>query len=235
MFNRLELAGLTTVIYGPDDAASTVVLLHGFGASGDDLVGLVETLEVPNTRFVFPAAPFKLGRMYGGGCAWWEIDMERLQEGARKGTVRDFLAEVPEGLEFARDIATKFLAGLQDEYDIPDERLVIGGFSQGAMLTLDVALHRSAPLGGLVQMSGTLIAETIWQPRMGRVKDLPIIQSHGKQDMVLPFTVANTLRERLVAAGAKHQWVPFTGGHEIPSPVLDALTKFLKVRAAAAA
>ena len=52
---RIELAGLTTRIVGSDDATRTVVLLHGFGAPGDDLVALAQFIKAPQTRFVFPA------------------------------------------------------------------------------------------------------------------------------------------------------------------------------------
>ena len=233
MTQRLDLAGLSARVVGDDDATTTVVLLHGFGAPGDDLVALGDALEIPNVRYVFPAAPVKLPRMYGNGLAWWMIDMEKLQDGYRTGNVAALLAEIPDGLAFARETLIAFLAALQTELAIPDDRLVLGGFSQGAMLTLDVALHREAPIAGLVQLSGTLIAESVWQPRMERLEGLPIIQSHGKQDMVLPFVVATTLRDRLVAAGAKHQWQPFTGGHEIPSPVLAQVGTFLASRARA--
>src|SRR5688572_21163125 len=58
---RIELAGLRAAVIGPDDAARTAVFLHGFGASGDDLVPLARELAVRDLRFVFPAAPLELG------------------------------------------------------------------------------------------------------------------------------------------------------------------------------
>ena len=63
---KLDVAGLTTRIVGPTDAKTTVVLLHGFGAPGDDLVALAQFLaaRAPQTRFVFPAAPLHILQPY---------------------------------------------------------------------------------------------------------------------------------------------------------------------------
>ena len=60
----MEIGGLTTRIVGADDAPLTVVLLHGFGAPGDDLVPLADVIHA-QARFVFPEAPIELGGLYG--------------------------------------------------------------------------------------------------------------------------------------------------------------------------
>src|SRR5213076_3178292 len=98
------------------------------------------------------------------------------------------------------------------------------------MLSLDVALHREKPVGGIVLMSGTLIAEEAWAPRFPQVKDVPIVMSHGKHDQLLPYAIAEVLRDKLTAAGAKLEFHPFLGGHEIPMPVLVAIGDWLKAR-----
>lgn len=233
---RLDIAGLTTRIVEPatGNIASTVVLLHGFGAPGDDLVALAPYLHAPRTRFVFPAAPLELGGLYGDSRAWWLLDLARLEASLGSGNMRGWIAEVPEGLDNARIQLGRFLDQLQARYSIPNEQLVVGGFSQGAMLSLDVALHREQRFAGLVLLSGTLTAEAIWQPRLASLAGMPILQSHGRHDMLLPYAIAEELRDRLSAAGAKVEFHQFIGGHEIPPPVLSAVTKFLASRAAAA-
>src|SRR5262245_56512134 len=143
----LGIAGLTVRIVGPQHAW-TAVRLHGFGAPGDDLVPLAGALDVL-MRFVFPAAPLELSGLYGDSRAWWLFDLEQLEEELRRGTPRDRSDEVPEGLPAARTQLTRLLDQLQARYSIPDDRLVIGGFSQGAMLALDVALHRGKRPGAL--------------------------------------------------------------------------------------
>jgi phospholipase/carboxylesterase len=228
----IDLAGLTTRIVGPTDANKTVVLLHGFGAPGDDLVALSQFLgpRVPNTRYVFPAAPLELGGLYGDSRAWWLLDLAKLEAELRGGAIRDRRGEIPEGLADARAHLIRLLDQLQARFSITDDQLVLGGFSQGAMLSLDVALHREKPLAGLILMSGTLIAEAAWTPRIAAVKGLPIVMSHGKHDMLLPYAIAEVLRDKLAAAGATIDWHPFLGGHEIPAAVLAAIGDWLKAR-----
>ncbi len=223
------LGGLQAVIAGGPDGQGggdgpVVVLCHGFGAPGDDLVGLVPLLKAPpELRFVFPAAPLALDGV-GDARAWWMIELERLQLGVRRP--RD-LAEVPRGLVEARALLASLLDAVQSELGVAGERLVLGGFSQGAMLSLDVALHRASPLAGLVLLSGTLIAEPVWTPLLPARRGLPVFLSHGSEDPLLPFAVAELLRDQLSSAGLGVEWMPFRGGHEIPLPVLRGVGRFL--------
>jgi len=228
---QLSLAGLTARIVGPADAATTCVLLHGFGAPGDDLVGIAGEIDA-GVRFVFPAGPLELGGLYGDSRAWWMLDLARLEEGLRRGGPLSRQDEIPDGLSEARGQVMQLLDQLAARFSVPANRLVLGGFSQGAMLALDVALHRDAPPAGLILMSGTLIAESIWQPRMASLVGVPVMLSHGRQDGLLPFSVAEVLRDRLAAAGASVDWQPFSGGHEIPRSVIAAAGNLLRACAA---
>ncbi|MBA3397849.1 MAG: alpha/beta fold hydrolase [Deltaproteobacteria bacterium] len=227
---KLDLAGLTTRIVEPSsrptspDVASTVVLLHGFGAPGEDLVSLAEVIDAP-VRWVFPEAPLELGGMYGDARAWWLLDLARLEDELRRGAPRDRRDEVPDGLVAARDHVTRLIDQLVARYPTP--RLVLGGFSQGAMLALDVALHREIAPSGLILMSGTLLAASVWEPRLPKLAGVPMLMSHGRSDTLLPFGIAEVLRDKLRAAGAVVDWHEFAGGHEIPMAVLAAATKFL--------
>jgi phospholipase/carboxylesterase len=229
--NRIELAGLTTHIVEPtgrpSDATVTCVLLHGFGAPGDDLVALADALDAP-VRCVFPEAPLALGGMYGDARAWWLLDLARLEADLRRGVPRDRRAEVPDGLLAARAHVLQLLAAVEARYAIPPARLVLGGFSQGAMLSLDVALHREVPPAGLILMSGTLIAEDAWRPRMASLAGVPVMLSHGRHDQLLPFDAAELMRDQLSAAGAVVDWHPFAGGHEIPPDALAAASALLR-------
>ncbi|MFW6052128.1 MAG: alpha/beta hydrolase [Myxococcota bacterium] len=224
---RVRIAGGTDREGGGD--GPVVVLMHGFGAPGDDLVGLWRVLDLPReVRFVFPEAPMELpGGLYGAARAWWMIDLEALERARAEGRVRDRRREYPEGLEAARRQVIGMLDALEDELGVGSERVVLGGFSQGSMLALDVALHDDRPLGGLVLLSSTLLAENDWVPRMPARKGLPVLQTHGQQDELLGFELAEQLRDRLRDAGLDVTWVPFRGGHAIPGPALDALQAFL--------
>lgn len=226
----VEIAGLTTRVVGPADAAEsvlTVVLLHGFGAPGDDLVALADYIGVP-ARYVFPEAPLELGGLYGDSRAWWLLDLAKLEADLRTGAIRDRRTEVPEGLAGVREQLMRFLDQVKARYAIEDRQLVLGGFSQGAMLSLDVALHREIPPAALILMSGTLLAETEWSPLMPRLAGVPILQSHGRNDPLLPFSIAEILCDQLRAAGAVIDFVPFGGAHEIPPAVLASAGKLLR-------
>jgi phospholipase/carboxylesterase len=229
------IAGLDVVLAGGTDRRGggdgpLVVLLHGFGASGEDLVPLWRVLDVPDgTRFAFPAAPLQLdmGFMGGDSRAWWMIDIMRLQTAMMAGRLVELADDVPEGMAEARQLMMEMLAALPGVLGAPVDRWAVGGFSQGAMLSLDVALHAQRPPSAVVLLSGTLLAQKVWTPLMAARAGLPVFQSHGRQDPLLPFAAAERLRDLLMTAGLSVDFVPFGGVHEIPASVLDRLGKFL--------
>jgi phospholipase/carboxylesterase len=224
----LTLGGLEVRIIGDTGDGPIVVMLHGFGAPGDDLVPLGEVLAeaAPGARFLFPAAPLALPAFFGESRAWWMIDMEALERDMAAGVPRDRSAEVPDGMAEANARIMALLAALPDE--VGDGPLVLGGFSQGAMLSCDVALRSGAPLAGLVLLSGTFLAAGEWRPRLASRRGLRVFQSHGRRDPLLPFGAAERLRGELTAAGLEVDWHPFDGAHEIPPQVLRALDAFLR-------
>ncbi len=227
---RTEIAGLTTHIVGPDDATLTVILLHGFGAPGTDLVDLGRYLNLPNTRFVFPEAPLELGGLYGDSRAWWLLDLAKLERDLRTGNTSDRSTELPEGLPEIRAQVGRFIDEVAAKFSTTTDRIVLGGFSQGSMVTVDVALHHATRLAGLVLLSSTIIAEPVWAPLMPKLAGVPVFQSHGRGDALLPFAVAESLRDKLRTAGALVEWHQFNGGHEIPPAVLAELATFLRSR-----
>src|SRR5688572_27072150 len=90
-----------------------VVLLHGFGAPGTDLVPLFRQLDAgAGVRFVFPEAPVSLGPSYDEGRAWWMIDLARLQLAVISGKRGDLVREVPAGLAAAREKVVGMLDAL---------------------------------------------------------------------------------------------------------------------------
>ena len=223
---KVRIVGGTDRMGGGD--GPIVVLLHGFGAPGDDLVPLWRALDVPpSVRFVFPEAPVALPWQFGGGRAWWMIDMDALQRLARRVSAGGMADEIPEGMAEARQKLAAMLSALSRDKALGSGPLVLGGFSQGAMLSCDTALHSDLPLAGLVVLSGTLLAEREWVPRMATRKGLPVLQSHGVEDPLLPLAWAERLRDRMSEAGMPVEWIQFRGGHEIPQTVLDRLGRFV--------
>jgi phospholipase/carboxylesterase len=227
-----SVGGLKTRIAGGTDGKGAgrgpvVILLHGFGAPGADLVPLADVLDVPaGMRFIFPEGPLWLSFGPSDARAWWIIDMARIQADRAAGRTRDISMEVPKGLSLARVQTLEFLKDLPRHLPIEFARTVIGGFSQGAMLTCDAVLQTDYPFAGLMQLSGNLLAQPVWGPLMPKRRGLPVFQSHGMQDEILPFAGAERLRDLLTKSGLPVQWHSFHGGHEIPDSVLRAVKTF---------
>ncbi len=206
-----------------------VVLLHGFGAPGDDLVALWRYLKIADeVRFAFPAAPLKMDMGYGDARAWWMLDLERITQARASGQWEELSEEIPRGLAPARNQVLDLLSVAMEKLAAPSESVVLGGFSQGAMLSTDLALHSDIPLAGLVLLSGTVIAKQEWLTRLPDRKGLSVFQSHGTEDPILAFSAAQQLRAYVQAAGLPVQWVEFRGGHEIPFQVLEQVGTFLQ-------
>lgn len=227
-----SFGGLTVRLVGGSDGRGggdgpLVVLMHGFGAPADDLVPLADVMEVPReTRFAFPAAPLALD-MWPGARAWWMIDLARYEALWTGGDLRQLSEDEPPGLGEARSQIHAMLDELQRELAIAGSRIALGGFSQGAMLACDVALRSDRPLAGLVLLSGSFLCRSIWSQRMAARRDVPVFQSHGQSDPLLPFSLAEDLRDALRGAGLAVDWAPFAGGHEIPPSVLASAASFL--------
>lgn len=231
---KLKVAGLDVVLGGgPDDEGGgdgpLLLLCHGYGAPGDDLVPLGQQLG-RTVRFACPAAPLVLDRSVPpelSGRAWWHIDMLELQRAVMLRDYKTLTERTPAGLAESRAQLLELLDVLERDHAAPRERLVLGGFSQGAMLATDVTLHAARPPAALAILSGSLIARQEWLPLMKGRAGLPVLQSHGRADPVLAFSIAESLRDELSSAGLNLEFLPFSGGHGIPGVVQDALAKLV--------
>jgi phospholipase/carboxylesterase len=182
-----------------------LLLLHGWGARGDDLVPLAERIAQPGLRIVLPEAP---RARKGGGRAWFDPRAGPATE-AQVVHARKMLIDLVEGLE---------------EQGVPRRAIRVAGFSQGAIMSLDLALHAGG-LGGVGVLSGAPLP--IWKSYAG-LKGTPVLLAHGRSDGVLSFDGATRLRKALGKAGARVTWLPFDGGHRIPPGVVDALRSFAR-------
>lgn len=193
---------------------TAVVLLHGFGAAGDDLVSLARELARPRTRFVVPAGLLTLPN---GGRAWWQLKQRPTYDAEQELVVDQ------DALLSARRAVLGVLATIRERY--APEALFVAGFSQGAMLSLDVAAQPSARVDRVAVLSGALTQPTAQV--LAKRPDPPLVfVSHGRQDRVLRFAGAEHLVERLQSTGYAVTFRPFAGGHEIPPETRDALHAF---------
>jgi phospholipase/carboxylesterase len=190
---RLEPRGRTP--------SALVVLLHGYGANGDDLIALGDGWQpaLPDAVFVAPNAPEMIPGMYGG-LQWFPL------------TLRD-PSEYWRGVSAARPALDRFLDAELARYRLAADRLVLVGFSQGTMMALHVGLRRSAPPAGIVAYSGLLagpehLGETTARP--------PILMIHGEADDLIPVEALHMGREAMAEAGLRVEWHVRPGlGHGI--------------------
>jgi phospholipase/carboxylesterase len=151
-----------------------VVLLHGYGSNGADLISLAPMWRalLPDALFVAPNAPERCPGA-PGGYQWWALhDLGRpaLAAGARH----------------AAPVLDAYLDGLLAEHGLTEDRLVLVGFSQGTMMALHVGVRRERPLAGILGYSG-MIAGPSLDPEEVRSKP-PVLLIHGDADTIVPLS-----------------------------------------------
>lgn len=219
----VEFAGLRAISIGDAaQALAVVVVLHGFAMGPADLSPFAHSIGVP-AWFLFPEGPLPAEPR---GRAWWHIDPVLRAASLLHGP-RDFAVQHPSDLPMARTRLSAFLDALDSE--LLGRPLVVGGFSQGGMLTCDTLLRAPRPVSGMVLLSASRIAFDEWASYLAGapLRGLPVLVSHGSADSDLAFAAGEALRDCLVLAGAEVTWVPFDQGHEIPLLVWRRLRKFL--------
>jgi phospholipase/carboxylesterase len=209
-----------------------VILCHGFGAPGTDLVSIADEVigvvpELAELAYVFPFAPIKLDEYYDSR-AWWMIDIERIQSLMMRGEFRELADSCPADLPARRKQLSNLVGRVENEYGLAAEKIVLGGFSQGAMLATDVVLNYPRKLGGLIVWSGSLINQSQWKAAAAKREPLRIVQSHGRLDPILPFAGAEALRQMLEDCGQKVEFVPFNGPHTINQTAIASSIELLK-------
>ena len=150
-FNRETIGRLNCGVVQPTDTEQPIsiigVFCHGYGASGDDLVGIAsEILQIAPMEgaamLVFPEAPLGLEEQgMPGGRAWWHLSIQRLISAIEDGQYELVREEVPEEIDDAREMLVESVTTLMDRVDLGFDRLLLGGFSQGSMLCVDAALR----------------------------------------------------------------------------------------------
>jgi phospholipase/carboxylesterase len=173
------LQPVTTMIDGPrvtpfsgTAPRSLVILLHGYGSNGEDLIGLAPHWQalLPTTAFVSPNAPEPCPGA-PGGYQWWAFG------GAGRGDRGAAAAR-------AAPVLDAFIDAELARYGLTEAELALVGFSQGTMMALQVGLHRRRTLAGIVGYSGMLADEAgLADPAITRP---PILLIHGDADPMIP-------------------------------------------------
>ena len=214
---RKKIGPLNCLVREGENERDVILILHGFGADASDLFPLADYLDSKEQwTFVCPNAPLEVA--IGGGFSvrgWFPLSLRELEAGV------DFQNVKPPGLDTSAAAVGDVI------FELNPERLVLGGFSQGAMIATEVALRNPEDVTGLILLSTTLLDQTRWRSLAAGLKGKPILQSHGSADQVLPLGSAQNLTTLLRAAEAKVEFMGFGGGHEIPAAVLSRAARFI--------
>ncbi len=194
---------------------SLVVLLHGYGSNGDDLISLAPLIQpmLPDAAFVAPNAPGLLPHM-AAAYQWWPIQTFSAAERAQGAT------SAAPGID---DFLTRELAAS----DLEDDRLLLVGFSQGTMMALHVALRRPKRIAGVIGFSGMLVAPERLQDEI-RSRP-PVLLVHGTADDVVPFRSLDLAQSALRAASVVVETHVSQGiAHTVGPDGLSAAAAFAK-------
>jgi phospholipase/carboxylesterase len=199
----------------PAEVKSAVLLLHGLGANGEDLIGLAEEWgpKLPHTAFFSPDAPEPCD-MAPFGYQWFSL--------------RDWTpAGIEAGLRRVKPIVDQLIDSLLEEYSLPPSALVLSGFSQGTMLSLYTGLQREQPVAGILAYSGALFG--VDDNKIEIRARPPVCLVHGTMDEVVPFAASQMAEQELKKHNISAELHPLDGlGHGIDSRGLDLGTKFLQ-------
>ena len=204
--------------------APIVVCMHGYGANAQDLVPIGMELDLKRpVRWIFPGAPLALPDFGPDSRAWFPIDERQIAALQLSGRRIDVSQLRPAGFEDAVTAAEQMLAALQT----PISNVILGGFSQGAMMAVELASRAAQKPLGLFILSGTLVDEAGLRERLTHLKGLRYYQSHGSADPILDFQTALRLHEFLGSAGLVGEFQRFEGPHAVPLEVVGGLQRYI--------
>lgn len=195
------------------EPAGAIVLLHGRGTDEHDLLPLIDLLD-PERRLVgiTPRAPLQLAP---GGNHWYVV--------RRVG--------FPDQRTFAASFAslTSWLDALPEALGVPWERTILGGFSQGAVMSYAAVLGAGRPApAALLALSGFIPDVDGFEPDLRRRQDYPVAIGHGSLDPVIDVGFARSARDALLGAGAAVTYRESPIAHGVDPDFLRALRPWLR-------
>lgn len=192
-----------------------VILIHGYGSNGDDLISLAAMIQpaLPDAAFVAPNAPSMIPRM-AAAHQWWPIETFSMAERAAGA------AAAAPGLD-------AFITAELEAAGLKSDRLLLVGFSQGTMMALHVGLRREEPVAGIVGISGMLVAPERLEADIRSRPPVRLI--HGTEDDVVPFRSMDLAATALTANGVAVETHVSPGvGHSVGQDGLAAATAFAR-------
>lgn len=202
-----------------DGPFPTILAIHGFGASANDLLGLAPFLRGGEALMVCPQGPIGVGLPDRPGVvigfAWFPLASGR----------------PPEASDVLR--ATRQLESFVDQalerYPADRRKVLLMGFSQGGVLAYDLFLRQPERFAGLAALSSWLPSELAAQAPPGEAhKNLPVLVMHGSEDPMIPVERARESRDALLPYGVSLTYRELGMGHEISPDALRTLVEWIE-------
>jgi phospholipase/carboxylesterase len=210
--NDLSLSYVLSVPSGAPDTQEMplVIVLHGRGADANDLADLAPHID-GGYRFIFPNAPraFEPAPGMSYGFSWfddWPPERRSLAE--------------------SRAVLLRFIDEVTARYSPPDGKIVLAGFSQGGLMSLDIGFRTAQPLAGIVVMSGAINENDM--PDLRARHEQPMVIIHGLHDDVIPILAARRTRRILEDHGLEPEYHEFAMEHQVNEESIEVVGKFLR-------
>lgn len=202
----------------------SVIWLHGLGADGNDFLSIIPELQLPKTlplRFVFPHAPMRPVTINFGYVmrAWFDLASPQFDQRIDE-----------EGIRSSIQLVNKFI-DQEEKSGIPSEKIILAGFSQGAVIALCTGLCFPKKLGGIIGLSGALpLAERVISEASEENRDIPIFIGHGTEDPIVPFELGESTQAALKQEGYPVTWHHYPMPHSVcPDEINDIATWVKKI------
>lgn len=214
----------TAVVIPPKgEHKNTVIFLHGLGDEGASFVDVFDMLNLPNTRVILPNAPKRPITCNGGYVMPGWYDIYSMGPGRALTSAQD-----EKGIEESTAALTELLDAEVKKVAGP-ENIVIGGFSQGAAMTMHTGLQYSQKLGGVIAASGYALLHHLGD-KFIKQPDLSMLVYHGVNDPVVPIDLARLSQDHFKKHGVKNiEYIEEPRlVHSLSNPELRKFAEFLK-------
>lgn len=204
-------------------ATASIIWLHGLGADGNDFAPIVPELKLPNSlpvRFIFPHAPLQPVTINNGYVmrAWYDIiSLGNDRNADRKGILQSVNL-------IHQLIAQEVTRG------IPYEKIILAGFSQGAVIALTTGLTYPHKLGGIMALSGYLpFADDVFATATACNKTTPLFVAHGTEDAVVPYALGQLVEKALIAHHYPLSWHSYPMAHSVCLEEMIAIGEWIQI------
>jgi phospholipase/carboxylesterase len=183
-------------------------MLHGLGDSMEGYRWMPEALNFPWLNYLLVNAPDS----YYGGYSWY-----------------DFAGDMTPGVQRSRKLLLDLLEA-QESNNFPSRDIILGGFSQGCLISIEVGLRYPRRLGGIVGISGYVCdPQKLITEMAPRAREQRVLMTHGTLDSMIPFARVKEQMKMLRAAGINVEWHEFQKAHTIAGDQeLDVIRKFIR-------